>query len=253
MTSANALLENVIDYTYKEIAQRARTRQDHEDADITLRLLGLLRDGWSSGPQILDVACGYAVGLCHAKYLYKRDARAEFERRELLATIPDYDYSREPRIGRDLADGRRHFKNKFAWRGMDTDAIKEAAAKLGISKFAIYHRLRRGWPWERAISVTRISGRTDYANRLRHLAASAIAGDDTITISDSYADLAPADKRFGDLPTADGLHLVPSRAGAPSQSSLPDPSRRRPPKSIRSAAQMRHVAKAKAAMVYFGA
>ena|ERR1035441_124391 len=56
------LLEHAIDYTYRETQARARTRQEHEDASMTLRLLGLLCDGWSSGPRLFDVACGHAMG-----------------------------------------------------------------------------------------------------------------------------------------------------------------------------------------------
>jgi hypothetical protein len=116
MSEADALtlLTHAIDYTYGESQKRARTREDHEDFTITLRLLGLLRDGWATGPWIFDVACGYAVGLYHKKYLRRRAERAEFERLELLRCIPDYDYSKEPRIAdRDPTDGRRHYGNRF--------------------------------------------------------------------------------------------------------------------------------------------
>ena len=60
-------LKPAIDYAYRltqkrELQARARTRQEHEDASMTLRLLGLLCDGWSSGPRLFDVACGHAMG-----------------------------------------------------------------------------------------------------------------------------------------------------------------------------------------------
>ena len=164
MTSASSdpaalTLDHAIVHIYRE-AQLAQSCEEHENAAITLRLLGLLRDGWSGGPRIFDVACGYAVGLCHAKYLYRKAQRAEFTRLEYLRCIPDYDASTEKPMERDPTDGRRHFGNKFAWRGMGTDAIKEASAKLGINKATIYSRLSRGWTWEQASSETRISGRT---------------------------------------------------------------------------------------------
>jgi hypothetical protein len=77
--SAFAILESASHHVYDEV-QRARTREEHEDFAITLKLLGLLRDGWSTGPAVFDVACGYAVGLCHARYLYKRAERSAFMR-----------------------------------------------------------------------------------------------------------------------------------------------------------------------------
>jgi hypothetical protein len=68
--SSLAILESASKHVYDE-AQRARTREEREDFAITLKLLGLIRDGWSTGPAIFDVACGYAVGLCHARYLQR--------------------------------------------------------------------------------------------------------------------------------------------------------------------------------------
>ena len=155
--TAALTLDHALVHVWRE-AQLAQSCEEHEDFEIALKLLGLLRDGSSSG-DLFNLACGYAVGLCHARYLRRRAERAEFMRMEYLRCIPDYDASTEKPMERDPTDGRRHFGNKFAWRGMDTPAIKEAAAKLGISKFAIYHRLRRGWTWEQASSETRISGR----------------------------------------------------------------------------------------------
>jgi hypothetical protein len=156
--TAALTLDHALVHVWRE-AQLARSCEEHEDFNIALKLLGLLRDGSSSG-DLFNLACGYAVGLCHARYLRRSAERAESMRLEFLQAIPDYDWSREPRIpDRDPTDGRRHFGNQYASHGMDTPAIKEAAAKLGISKFAIYHRLRRGWTWAQASSETRISGR----------------------------------------------------------------------------------------------
>jgi hypothetical protein len=117
-----ALLEHAIDYVYGESQKRARTREEHEDFAITLKLLGLLRDGWSTGPAIFDVACGYAVGLCHARYLYKRAERSALMRLEFLRAIPDYDYSTEIMTDRDPADGRRHYGNQFRYLAAQRNA-----------------------------------------------------------------------------------------------------------------------------------
>jgi hypothetical protein len=87
--------------------------QRAEDFSITLRLLGLLREGWSGSPCLFNVACGYAVGISHKKLLYRRETRAALERRELLRTIPDYDAFTEILPDRDPTDGRRHFGNNF--------------------------------------------------------------------------------------------------------------------------------------------
>ncbi len=107
-------------------AKRAYNRDEHEDFSITLKLLELLRDGWASGP-VFDVACGYAVGLTHHKYLYKRAERAAFVRREFLRAIPDYDYSREALPERDPTDGRRHYGNQH--RLGKRDRIRNLAAE----------------------------------------------------------------------------------------------------------------------------
>jgi hypothetical protein len=155
--TAALTLDHALVHVWRE-AQLARTCEEHEDFEIALKLLGLLHRG-RSGPGLFNLACALVTGLPHAKYVYRRAERAEFMRLEMLRCVPDYDYSREPKIGLDLADGRRHFGNNFASHGMDTQAIKEAAAKLGINKTAIYGRLRRGWTWEQASSETRISGR----------------------------------------------------------------------------------------------
>ena len=126
---ALAILDSASRYVSRE-AKRAYNREEHEDFSITLKLLELLRDGWASGPGVFDVACGYAVGLPHARYLHKRSERAAFVRREFLQAIPDYDLSREPLPERDPADGRRRSKGRES--RLDTRTIKEAAAKLGI-------------------------------------------------------------------------------------------------------------------------
>jgi hypothetical protein len=156
--TAALTLEHATAHVWRE-AKLAQSCEEHEDFEIALKLLGLLRDGSSSG-DLFNLACGYAVGLCHARYLRRRAERAEFMRMEYLRCIPDYDASTEKPMERDPTDGRRHFGNKFAWRGMDTESIKEAAATLGINKATIYSRLSRGWTWEQASSETRISGRT---------------------------------------------------------------------------------------------
>jgi hypothetical protein len=121
-----ALFEHAIDYTYGESQKRARTREEHEDFTITLKLLGLLRDGCATG-DLFNLACGYAVGLCHARYLYKRAERSAFMRLEFLRAIPDYDYSTEIMPDRDPADGRRHYGNQFrnlaAQRNAQHDSI----------------------------------------------------------------------------------------------------------------------------------
>ena len=97
---AFAILDSASRHIYGE-AQRARSRDEYENFSISLKLLQLLRDGWATGPSIFDVACGFAVGLCHARYLYRRGERAAFMRKEFLSITPDYDYSRETVPNRD--------------------------------------------------------------------------------------------------------------------------------------------------------
>ena len=256
-TDALTLLTHAIDYTYGESQKRARTRQEHEDTEITLRLLGLLRDGWSTGPAIFDVACGYAVGLCHARYLFKRAERAAWMHREFLSITPDYDYSKEPLPdNRDPADGRRHYGNKPGSRGMDTRAITEAAARLGITTYAIYGRLRNGWSWEEATSQTRQPpGRKPYGNRLRNLATQRISEDESIPSRYPHEDVEAAGERFGDRPTTYDRHSASSRAGAPDFTARPGTDRRGAPKRLSSPAQARLEARFRAANreVYFGA
>ena len=105
--AALTLLEDAIVYIYRE-AKLARSCEEHEDFAITLKLLTLLRDG-SAGPALFDLACGYAVGLPHATYLYRRAARAAFMRQELFRATPDYDYSTEIVPDDDPTDGRRRY------------------------------------------------------------------------------------------------------------------------------------------------
>src|SRR6266852_7900398 len=100
MSAAMFTLEHAIDYTYSVSLTLARTREDHEDFSIALRLLSLLRDGWATG-DLFNLACAYTGGLCHKKYLRRRAESADFERRELLAIIPEYDVSTEKPIDRD--------------------------------------------------------------------------------------------------------------------------------------------------------
>jgi hypothetical protein len=83
-------------------------------------LLGLLHAGWSGGPGILDVACGYAVNLPHAKYLHRRTARSTFLHQQLLRLIPDYDWSNEMPPEDDPTDGRKRFYgNRYTGRLCD--------------------------------------------------------------------------------------------------------------------------------------
>jgi hypothetical protein len=250
-----ALLEHTIDYVYGESQKRARTRQDHEDFAITLRLLGLLCDGWTA-PDLFSLACSYAVGLTHKKYLRRRAERAEFERLELLRCIPDYDWSREPRIADDPTNGRRHFGNQYASHGMNTLAIKEAAARLGMTNHAIYTRLRNGWSWEEATSQTRQPpGRKHYGNRFRNLATQRISEDESIPSRNPHEDVQAAGERFGDRPTAYDRHSASSRARATDFTAGPVTDRRGAPKRLSSPAQARLEARFRAAQreVYFGA
>jgi len=215
-SGAVAILESVSRYVYGE-AQRAHDREEHEDFSITLKLLQLLREGWKSGPDIFSLACSYAVGLCHARYLYKRAERAAFERRELLSITPDYDYSKEPLPDRDPSDGRRRYYGKSG--GIENArAIKEAAARLGITRNAIYYRLRRGWTWERATSKT--------AHQFRSVAAQRSSRHDAGSTSSTHEDYTPADFGLGDFPKSDGRHPVPNRARTASHAALPVADRR---------------------------
>lgn len=127
MSDASTLLTDASEYLYRELQKRARTREEHEDGSISLMLLKLLREGWASGPNIFDLACGLAVGCVHARYMHKRAERAAFERLELLRAIPDYDYSTEAKPGRDPADGRRHFGNQFGCRKKPPQRISSLA------------------------------------------------------------------------------------------------------------------------------
>lgn len=203
--TAALTLDHALVHVWRE-AQLARSCEEHEDFEIALKLLGLLHRG-RSGPALFNLACALVTGLPSAKYVYRRAERDEFMRLELARCIPDYDYSMEPRIpDRDLADGRRHFGNNFASHGMDTPAIKEAAAKLGISKATIYSRLRRGWTWEQASSETRIYGRTPDGFRngngkLRWDIASSIKLIDSLCGSTKDLGKLPVDTQIANGPT----------------------------------------------------
>jgi hypothetical protein len=110
---ATLALDRVIVRVYGQAGQ-ARNREEHEDFAITLRLLGLLRSEWPNGPGLFDLACGYAVGLPHGKYLFRRAARAAYDHQQLLRLIPDYDYSNDMVPENDPSDGRRKFYgNRF--------------------------------------------------------------------------------------------------------------------------------------------
>ena len=113
-------LESVIGYLHGE-AQLAQSQNEHEDFSISLRLLGLLRDGWSGGPGLLDVACGYAFQVSHARYVHSREARAALQHQQLLRLIPDYDYSNEKPPKDDPTDGRRKYHGNRYDRGRDLD------------------------------------------------------------------------------------------------------------------------------------
>jgi hypothetical protein len=238
-------------------AQCARSETEFEDYSITLRLLGLLADGWTGGPGLLNVACAYAVGIPHAKYLRRRAERAEFERLELLRAIPDYDYSREPRLGPDLTDGRRHLGSVHRGDAENARAIKEASARVGIAEKTIYRRIREGWTFEKATSEPSRQGSKLYGNQLRNLAGQAIEGDDSISTSGPDANDTPADQRPGDWPAPNRRDFVPSRAGATGQASLLAADRRIPAKSVRSVAQRQQIAGVRARVLqgvsYFGA
>jgi hypothetical protein len=111
-----AILESPSIYLHRE-AQLARSENENEDFSISLRLLALLRDGWSAGPGIFDLACGYAIGLPHSKIFYKRTKRAAFQQQQFLRLIPDYDWSNEMPPKDDPTDGRRLFYgNRFTGR-----------------------------------------------------------------------------------------------------------------------------------------
>jgi hypothetical protein len=204
--TATLILSHAIHHLHLE-AQIARSREEYEDFSIALKLLGLLCDGWNSGPGLFNLACAYATGLPHQRYLYGRAQRAEFERLELLRAIPDYDYSTEPRMDRDPMDGRRHYGNDFAKR----------------------------------------------ENRLRNLAAKAIAADDSNSSCNADADIAAAGFGLGDWTGADSLHIAPSRTCIGGQSELVASDRRKPPKSVRSPAQQRQLAGLHDRAAYFGA
>ena len=120
-------LEHVITYIHRQ-AQRARTREEHEDFDVVLKLLALLRQGWTPSPTLFDVACGCALGVTNRKLLYRREARAAFERRKLLSLIPDYDYSTEILPDRDPMDGKRHYGNNF---GCKENRLRNLAGATG--------------------------------------------------------------------------------------------------------------------------
>jgi hypothetical protein len=112
-------LKSAIVYLHSE-AQLAQSQNEYEDFSISLKLLGLLHDGWPGGPGILDVACGYLFELSHSKYLHRRLVRADFLHRQLLRCIPDYDSSNERPPEDDPTDGRKGFYgNQYTGRLCD--------------------------------------------------------------------------------------------------------------------------------------
>lgn len=246
-------LASAIRYLHLE-AQVAQSEQEFEDYSIALRFLGLLADGWD-GLGLLNVACAYATGVPHGKFMRRRAEREEFRRMELARAIPDFDYSRLPRLDRDATDGRRHLGNKFASHGMDTQAIKEAAARLGMTEQAIYRRLKYGWPRERALSEPQRQGRKLYdGTEFCDLARPIGEGDDSIPSSQTLWNITPANQRAGDSSASDRGHPIQARPGPRCPAAVLAIDRRKPPKSVRSAAQRRHAAVAyHAALAYFGA
>jgi hypothetical protein len=112
-------LEHAIVYVYGE-SKLARSENEYEDFSISIKVLALLRDGWSAGPGLFDLACGYAIGLPHSKVFYKRTKRAEYQHKQFMRLIPDYDYSNETPPEDDPTDGRRRFYgNRFTGRLCD--------------------------------------------------------------------------------------------------------------------------------------
>jgi hypothetical protein len=113
-------LKSAVAYLHHE-AQLAQSQNEYEDFSISLQLLGLLHDGWSGGPGILDVACEYLFELPHSKYLHRRLVRADFLHRQLLRCIPDYDASNEMPPEDDPTDGRRGYHGNRFDRSRDLD------------------------------------------------------------------------------------------------------------------------------------
>jgi hypothetical protein len=114
-----AILESASIYLHGE-AQLARSENEHEDFSVSIKVLALLREGWSEGPGLFDLACGYAIGLPSSKIFYKRAKRAAFQHQQFLRLIPDYDYSNEKPPEHDQTDGRKRFYgNRFTGRLCD--------------------------------------------------------------------------------------------------------------------------------------
>jgi hypothetical protein len=97
-------LEHAIVHVHRA-GKLARNCDEHDDIAITLKLLGLLREGWTTGRGLFDLACGYAVGLPHKKYVHRREARRAYLHQQFLRLIPDYDYSRPETPDCDPTDG----------------------------------------------------------------------------------------------------------------------------------------------------
>ncbi len=131
--TAALTIDHALVHVWRE-AQLARTCEEHEDFLIALKVLGLLHRG-GSGPGLFNLAVTFVTGLPHAKYLYRRAERAEFQRLELLRGIPDYDYSLEPRIPDcDRTDGRRHFGNQFRKKHIIALKIKQIDSLCGSTQ-----------------------------------------------------------------------------------------------------------------------
>jgi hypothetical protein len=118
---AALVLEHAICHVYQQ-AQLTRSENEHEDFTITLRMLALVCDGWPGGPGLFNLACGYATGLAHGKYMHRRDARSALLHQELLRCIPDYDYSNEMPPEDDPTDGRRQYYGNRFDRSRDLDS-----------------------------------------------------------------------------------------------------------------------------------
>jgi len=135
-----AMLESASKYLHLE-AQLARSENEYEDFSISIKVLALLREGWSAGPGIFDLACGYAIGLPSSKIFHKRAKRAAFQQQQFLRLIPDYDASRGIVPEHDQTDGRKRFYgNRFTGRlcNMGTSAVSRDDATTTSEPTANY-------------------------------------------------------------------------------------------------------------------
>jgi hypothetical protein len=89
MTNAETktFLNDVVDYLW-ERAQQARTRVEHEDAGVALRVIVELKKG-TREPFLW--ACYMVIGLHPDKVFVKRQERQAQIEMELARCVPDYD------------------------------------------------------------------------------------------------------------------------------------------------------------------